>query len=221
MILTQVQAIQIAHNAGFRNEGLVTIVAIGMAESGLDTEITATNPPDANCPDGSVDRGWLQFNSCYHADVSDACAFDPSCAASEAYRVTKGGTVFHEWASFQKGTYLAFVDAIRALVHALFPATAPKGAAVMATINVNQPLEPGVYDVTPHVDQPQGPPPETPPTDAKTYTVQSGDTLFGIAEHFTGDGQRYTELYQANVSVIGPDPNLIQPGQVLTLPAGW
>ncbi len=50
----------------------------------------------------------------------------------------------------------------------------------------------------------------------RTYTVQSGDTLSGIAQRFgVADWRR---LYEANASVIGGDPNRIYPGQVLVLP---
>ena len=50
----------------------------------------------------------------------------------------------------------------------------------------------------------------------RTYTVRAGDTLSGIA---AGLGlSDWRPLYEANRSVIGPDPDLIRPGQVLTLP---
>ena len=50
----------------------------------------------------------------------------------------------------------------------------------------------------------------------KTFTVVSGDTLFAIAEKFLGDGNRYPEIAKAS----GVDnPDLIVPGQVLTIPA--
>lgn len=54
-----------------------------------------------------------------------------------------------------------------------------------------------------------------------TYTVVSGDCLWNITKKFTGDGSRWPELYELNKSVIGTNPNLIYPGQVLTLPVGW
>lgn len=50
---------------------------------------------------------------------------------------------------------------------------------------------------------------------ARTYTVESGDTLWAIAERFYGDGNRYQAI--ADASGIS-DPDLIQPGQVLTIP---
>ena len=49
----------------------------------------------------------------------------------------------------------------------------------------------------------------------KQYTVQEGDTLWGIAKSFLGDGSRYAEI--AGLSGV-KNPNLIYPGQVLTLP---
>jgi len=54
-----------------------------------------------------------------------------------------------------------------------------------------------------------------------TYTVQSGDCLWNIAKAATGNGANWPELYNLNKSVIGSNPNLIYPGQVLVLPAGW
>ncbi len=46
------------------------------------------------------------------------------------------------------------------------------------------------------------------------YTVQSGDTLGGIA---AANGTSAEALYAKNAQVIGADPNLIYPGQVFSL----
>ena len=51
----------------------------------------------------------------------------------------------------------------------------------------------------------------------RTYTVRSGDTLFGIAERELGDGRRWTEIFLLNRAVIR-NPEQIFAGQVLTLP---
>ncbi|KKK99088.1 hypothetical protein LCGC14_2636220, partial [marine sediment metagenome] len=52
----------------------------------------------------------------------------------------------------------------------------------------------------------------------RTYTVKAGDNLWKIAQRFYSQGTRWNDIYDANKGVIGPDPDLIQPGQVLTIP---
>ncbi len=56
---------------------------------------------------------------------------------------------------------------------------------------------------------------EPEPAAARTYTVESGDTLWAIAEQFYGDGSKYQTI--ADASGIS-NPDLIYPGQVLTIP---
>ncbi|MEZ5257817.1 MAG: LysM domain-containing protein [Ilumatobacteraceae bacterium] len=48
--------------------------------------------------------------------------------------------------------------------------------------------------------------------------IQPGDTLSGIAWWFDLNG--YRELYEANWEILGDDPNLIFPGQVITITGG-
>ena len=57
------------------------------------------------------------------------------------------------------------------------------------------------------------------PSVSQTYTVKKGDCLWNIAKKFYGNGSKYTIIYNANKSVVGGNPNLIYPGQVLTIPA--
>ena len=64
----------------------------------------------------------------------------------------------------------------------------------------------------------------------QTYTVVAGDTLWGIARDIlerSGDlstgadiAVAWKMIYSTNTDVVGPDPNLILPGQVLTIPGG-
>lgn len=56
------------------------------------------------------------------------------------------------------------------------------------------------------------------PTSAQSYTVKNGDCLCAIARRFYGDDKRYIDIYNANKSIIGGNPNLIMPGQKLTIP---
>ncbi len=49
------------------------------------------------------------------------------------------------------------------------------------------------------------------------YTIQSGDTLWGIASKLLGNGAKYTEIFEANKEVI-QDPDKIFPGQKIRIP---
>ncbi|MBI2912961.1 MAG: LysM peptidoglycan-binding domain-containing protein [Chloroflexi bacterium] len=60
------------------------------------------------------------------------------------------------------------------------------------------------------------PPVPAPVPQRRTYTVVPGDTLSGIAAAFgLAD---WHALYEANRDIVGGDPNLIFPGQVLVIP---
>jgi hypothetical protein len=52
------------------------------------------------------------------------------------------------------------------------------------------------------------------------HTVGPDDTLSGIALQFYGHGTEpfWRKIYNANIAVIGPDPNVIIPGQQLNIP---
>lgn len=56
------------------------------------------------------------------------------------------------------------------------------------------------------------------PPAAKTYTVVSGDSLSRIAKHVYGDANRWHDIFNANRDLLD-NPDKIQPGQVLKLPA--
>ncbi len=58
----------------------------------------------------------------------------------------------------------------------------------------------------------------TTPTPGENYVVRQGDYLFLIAEKAYGDGNRLNVIYDANRDVIGPDPTVLVPGQVLRIP---
>ena len=52
----------------------------------------------------------------------------------------------------------------------------------------------------------------------QTYTVKSGDTLSKISKELYGDSNEYMRIFYANRSTLN-DPNKIQVGQQLTIPA--
>ncbi len=56
------------------------------------------------------------------------------------------------------------------------------------------------------------------PAAEQTYTVKSGDSLSKIAKHLYGDANSWHRIYDANRDKI-KNPDLIHPGQVLTIPS--
>lgn len=58
----------------------------------------------------------------------------------------------------------------------------------------------------------------SPKAENQSYTVKKGDCLWNIAKRYYGNGSKYTLIYNANKDKI-KNPNLIYPGQVLTIPS--
>jgi uncharacterized protein YukE len=112
----------------------------------------------------------------------------------------------------RKNTFKLDLKALtNAVVHP--PSQAPASPGPM-------PAPPVVTSPGPAPTPPPPPPPPPPPhvVGGGTYTVRPGDSLWEIAHRTYGDGQMWQVLYRANAG-IGANPNVIQPGQVLTLPA--
>lgn len=61
-----------------------------------------------------------------------------------------------------------------------------------------------------------GPPPPAPPPQ-RTHTVVKGNTLWGIAQKYYGNGTLWPRIFDANRSKI-KDPHWIFPGQVFVIP---
>ena len=59
--------------------------------------------------------------------------------------------------------------------------------------------------------------PQATPSAARTYVVIEGDSLSKIAKREYGDALQWRKIFEANRDVI-KDPDLIYPGQRLTIP---
>jgi nucleoid-associated protein YgaU len=57
----------------------------------------------------------------------------------------------------------------------------------------------------------------TPEASGRTYTVQSGDTLWKIADEMYGKGSKYMKIFEANSDLL-EHPDRIYPGQELSIP---
>ena len=53
---------------------------------------------------------------------------------------------------------------------------------------------------------------------ARTHLVRTGDTLWGLAERYLGDGTRYRELARLNADQLDGQPDLLHPGTRLRIP---
>jgi nucleoid-associated protein YgaU len=58
------------------------------------------------------------------------------------------------------------------------------------------------------------------PAGTQTYTVKSGDNAYTIAQYFTGNGSRWTEMVALNKSKVPALPSMWA-GEVLNIPATW
>ncbi len=101
------------------------------------------------------------------------------------------------------------------------------GGAVPASAATVQSVSAGPVALAPVVRTPIQQTPvqqQAPPTvHDEQVTVQEGDTLFGISERVTGDGNNYPEIVEATQGVQPDgqtltDPDLIQPGWVVNVP---
>lgn len=54
--------------------------------------------------------------------------------------------------------------------------------------------------------------------ESKTYTVQEGDTLYGIAKKLYGDPKRWQDIFTLNKDELRNDPKRLRPEMVLILP---
>lgn len=82
--------------------------------------------------------------------------------------------------------------------------TVPQEAGSVTVKEVSRPAPPSVEETKPVSGQ-------------RTHTVVSGDTLWGIAKKYYGNGSLYSTIVTANPGKIN-DPNLITPGQVFIIP---
>lgn len=103
--------------AGWAGLDLVVATAVALAESGCDPAAASVNGPTQGCPDGSTDRGIFQINSCYHSEVSDACAYNRGCNARAAYAIWDNDhDSFNQWTVYIQRTFKSHLTEARKAV---------------------------------------------------------------------------------------------------------
>jgi hypothetical protein len=145
--LTVRQAMQAAYRAGFRSERqLVTVTAIGIAESSLVTRTRNWHPEfgyrsasaaigvqgPASAWSGNrqmhADRGVWQISSHWWPQYSDAQTDNPATAARIMFSISRRGTDFSPWNTFTGGAADAYYNGS----HDGWPALGPVARSVIA-----------------------------------------------------------------------------------------
>jgi nucleoid-associated protein YgaU len=79
------------------------------------------------------------------------------------------------------------------------------------------PNKPGDRPAADFSDVKSGSSSSAPADQPRSYTVQSGDNLSKIAKEVYGDADKWHAIFDANRDKI-KNPDIIRPGEVLTLP---
>jgi LysM repeat protein len=95
---------------------------------------------------------------------------------------------------------------------------APNEAVKNEVWNAIKAVDPGYSDLSCDLAIDSSLPAPAAAAETRTYSVQSGDTLSKIAKQFYGDAGQYMKIFEANKDKL-KDPNQIQVGQNLTIPA--
>lgn len=106
-VMTAADIGQVAANAGFQGDDLVTAVAVALAESSGNPNAWG----DAGIGAGSF--GLWQINAKYHPEYGPDFSqlYDPQTNANAAFAVySQAGQSFKPWSTFKTGAYLANVQ---------------------------------------------------------------------------------------------------------------
>jgi hypothetical protein len=107
------ELLRILSGAGFSGRALAEAAAVAEAESGRNAHASNST---GNTPATSVDRGLFQINSFWHPEVSDECAYDATCAARAAHRISGGGASWGQWVAASTPRYEASLQKYLAMV---------------------------------------------------------------------------------------------------------
>jgi hypothetical protein len=93
---------QALKSAGFTQQGVDTMTAIGYAESGLRSNATANTSKEYSV-------GPFQINLKAHPYIPESEARDPTTAAKWAYQLSGGGKNYTPWTTYTSGKYRRYI----------------------------------------------------------------------------------------------------------------
>lgn len=118
MKLSIAEAASYAKQAGFTGRNLVIMVAISIAESGLNTEAVNRSDPNGGsygiCQVNGIHFG-KKFGPNNQYTVSVNTMFNPALAYLFSYQLS-GGSNFRPWSTFTRGNYLQYVAQVQQVV---------------------------------------------------------------------------------------------------------
>lgn len=186
-------------------------VVVPTAEPVAETPVAAAPPePVKSAEEELEERLWADVETAWSnqdfqkvtesldalkvLEPEDAAAIDEKIAAAQFNHATQ----LEQSGDLQRALFL-FQDAQRRNPNL--------GEAAFAIERVQNALAPAPAEAAPA---------EAAPAE-RTYTVEAGDTLWGIAEKFYGAGNDWSRIFEANTDQIS-NPDAIQPGQTLRIP---
>jgi hypothetical protein len=110
VLLTPAQIAYYAQNAGFSGNDLNIAVAIALAESSGNPNVY--NPETfapGGTPSGQGSYGLWQIYLKDHPEYASANLYDPQTNANAAYSLYAAAGGFSPWASYNSGTYQAYL----------------------------------------------------------------------------------------------------------------
>lgn len=121
-----------AYKAGFRDDDLVTAVAVSLAESGGNPGI---NNAGMNS-NGTVDYGLWQINSVHGPDLGEI--YDPYVNAEWAFKVFTGrNRTWAPWSAYNNGAYARHMTTARNVVNGYQPATVSTDGMVQGELTAD------------------------------------------------------------------------------------
>ena len=112
-------AAELVKNGIIKASNRAIFIAVIGAETAGSYDETIQHVNEGGTAPGSIDRGLLAFNSKWHPEVSDECAYDGVCAIKEGVRVYREqGNSWAAWNTYKNGAYEKYLREARVAVEA-------------------------------------------------------------------------------------------------------
>lgn len=100
----------LAHNAGFRSDGLITSIAVIWAESGGNAWAVNINSNPGKPTHGSMDLGLAQFNTYWWPAQKANDLMKPEYNVNLMFKASRNGTYFGYWSAFVYGYHKKYIS---------------------------------------------------------------------------------------------------------------